>query len=255
MLRAKGIDYRRIDLVAVVHRGVLRALGFPGITVPGAAAGGQARAGHARDRRGARRAAARPAAVPGRPRGGRAAEAWGDEVYQPVPRRLVWAALRRDRSTLPTYLAGAKLGVPVPVAAAPRRAGRPRGRARQPRHRRERAARPRAAARAARPRRRAAALRHHRRDDPERRRLPDRHLHGAARDARGRRARRSRGGRRWRTRGASRRAIPGTSRRSSRRTGCKPDRRSVGTRPYGGWLDGSGYSPQTASRKDDRATG
>ena len=40
------------------------------------------------------------------------AEAWGDEVYQPVPRRLVWAALRRDRSTMATYLEGAKLGRP-----------------------------------------------------------------------------------------------------------------------------------------------
>ena len=32
MLRQKGVDYRRVDLVAVVHRGVLRVLGFPGIT-------------------------------------------------------------------------------------------------------------------------------------------------------------------------------------------------------------------------------
>ena len=34
MLRQKGVDYRRVDLVAVLHRGVLRVLGFPGITVP-----------------------------------------------------------------------------------------------------------------------------------------------------------------------------------------------------------------------------
>ena len=34
MLRSKGVAYRRVDLVAVVHRGVLRALRFPGITVP-----------------------------------------------------------------------------------------------------------------------------------------------------------------------------------------------------------------------------
>jgi glutathione S-transferase len=45
------------------------------------------------------------------------AEAWGDEVLQPVPRRLVWAALKRDRSTLESYLEGAKLGIPTGLAA------------------------------------------------------------------------------------------------------------------------------------------
>jgi hypothetical protein len=44
------------------------------------------------------------------------AEAWGNEVLQPVPRRLVWNGLGRDRSELRTYLDGARLGIPVPVA-------------------------------------------------------------------------------------------------------------------------------------------
>ena len=30
MLRHKGVDYRRVDLVTTAHRGLLRALGFPG---------------------------------------------------------------------------------------------------------------------------------------------------------------------------------------------------------------------------------
>src|SRR6476620_8339664 len=34
MLRHKGIDYRRIDLMPGLHQGVLRAMGFPGVTVP-----------------------------------------------------------------------------------------------------------------------------------------------------------------------------------------------------------------------------
>ena len=46
------------------------------------------------------------------------AEAWADDQYQPVPRRLVWDALRRDRSTMATFLVNAKLGVPVSVAAS-----------------------------------------------------------------------------------------------------------------------------------------
>src|SRR2546430_1730087 len=33
-LQRKGIDYRRLDLVPAVHRPLLRALRFPGITVP-----------------------------------------------------------------------------------------------------------------------------------------------------------------------------------------------------------------------------
>ena len=41
------------------------------------------------------------------------AEAWGDEVLQPVPRRIVWNALKHDRSELATYLEGAKTGIPV----------------------------------------------------------------------------------------------------------------------------------------------
>ena len=44
------------------------------------------------------------------------AEAWGDEVLQPVPRRLIWNALKHDRSTLATYLEGSKTGIPTPVA-------------------------------------------------------------------------------------------------------------------------------------------
>src|SRR4051812_22363182 len=34
MLEAKGIDYRRVDLMPVISRGALRALRFPGTTVP-----------------------------------------------------------------------------------------------------------------------------------------------------------------------------------------------------------------------------
>jgi hypothetical protein len=45
------------------------------------------------------------------------AEAWGEEVLQPVPRRLVLNALNRDRSTIGTYLEGARIGIPTSIAA------------------------------------------------------------------------------------------------------------------------------------------
>ena len=120
MLRAKGIEYRRVDLVAVVHRGVLRALGFKGITVPALRIDGRRVQGTRAIAEALEALRPDPPLFPADPEERRAvdeAEEWGDQVWQPVPRRLVWAALNRDRSTLPTYLEGAKLGVPVPVAA------------------------------------------------------------------------------------------------------------------------------------------
>jgi glutathione S-transferase len=119
MLRAKGIDYRRVDLVAVVHRGVLRVLGFPGITVPALRLDGQRVQGTKAIAVALDELRPDPPLLPRDPDRRRVveeAEAWGDQVYQPVPRRLVWAALRRDHSTLSSYLQDAKLGVPVGMA-------------------------------------------------------------------------------------------------------------------------------------------
>jgi glutathione S-transferase len=120
MLRQKGVAYRRVDLVAVLHRKVLRVLGFPGITVPALRLDG-------RRVQGTRAIAeALDSLRPGTPLvpdpSVVAAETWADEEYQAVPRRLVWHALSRDRSTLSTFLVDAKLGVPVSVAAG---VGRP----------------------------------------------------------------------------------------------------------------------------------
>ena len=120
MLRHKGIEYRRIDLFAGMHRGILRGLGFRGITVPairldGAKLQGTREISLALD-------ALKPSpplfpADPERRREVEEAEAWGDEVLQPVPRRLVWNALKHDRSELATYLEGANTGIPTGVAA------------------------------------------------------------------------------------------------------------------------------------------
>jgi glutathione S-transferase len=119
MLRHKGVDYRRVDLVTAVHRTLLRALGFQGKTVPalrleGAKVQGTTEIALALD-------ALIPSpplfpADPERRREVEAAESWGNEVLQPVPRRLIWNALKHDRSTLDTYLEGSKSGIPTPVA-------------------------------------------------------------------------------------------------------------------------------------------
>ena len=120
MLRHKGIDYRRLDLMPGLHRVALRAMGYPGLTVPAIRLDGT------RVQRTRTIALALDALVPSPPlfpldqerrRAVQEAEAWGDEVLQPVPRRIVWNALKHDRSELATYLEGAKTGIPVGVAA------------------------------------------------------------------------------------------------------------------------------------------
>ena len=78
MLDHKGIAYKRTDLLPVISKGVLRAVGFPGITVPALKIDGAQGAGLAGDRPRARPAAARAAALPRRPReagGGRGGRA------------------------------------------------------------------------------------------------------------------------------------------------------------------------------------
>ena len=120
MLRQKGIGYRRIDLTPGLHRGLLRALGYPGVTVPAVRLNG------ARVQGTKAIALALDALVPETPllpadperrAAVEAAESWGDEVLQPVPRRIVWASLKRDHSTISSFLEGSRTGMPMPVAS------------------------------------------------------------------------------------------------------------------------------------------
>jgi glutathione S-transferase len=121
MFEAKGVPYKRRDLLSPVHRGILRALGFQGKTVPAL------KAEDGRRVQGTREIAAwldevRPESplVPADPDRRRAideAERWGDTELQPRARRLVWWAMQQDRSGVESFLAGARLGLPVPVLA------------------------------------------------------------------------------------------------------------------------------------------
>ncbi len=120
MLEHKGVEVRRIDLVPGVHRAVLRTLGFPGVTVPAIKIDGAKVQGTRRIALALDALIPDPPLFPRDPEDRRAvveAEAWGDEVLQPLPRRIVWNGLKHDRSELATYLEGAKLGIPVSVAA------------------------------------------------------------------------------------------------------------------------------------------
>jgi glutathione S-transferase len=121
MLERKGMEVRRLDLVAGFHRPMLRALGFSGVTVPAVRLDGQRLQGTRTIALALDAMVPSPPLVPSEPDRREAvlrAEAWADEVLQPAARRLAWAALKRDRSTLITYLEGARLGIPVSLAAA-----------------------------------------------------------------------------------------------------------------------------------------
>ena len=120
MLEAKGIEYKRTDLLSPMHRVVLRALRFPGKTVPAVKADG-------RKIQGTREVAAwldgvrpEPPLVPAdraRRSAVEEAERFGDEELQPRVRRITWWAMQRDRSGVESFLAGARLGLPVPLLA------------------------------------------------------------------------------------------------------------------------------------------
>jgi glutathione S-transferase len=120
MLERKGIEYRRIALLPVIHRGVLKAAGFGGVTVPALRLDGQRLQGSRTISRALDALQPEPPLFP-RDRDAREAveraEALGDEVYQPAGRRIAWAALRRDHSTIGTFLEGARLGIPTGLAA------------------------------------------------------------------------------------------------------------------------------------------
>lgn len=119
MLKRKGIGVQRVDLVAVVHKPIVRAAGFPDPTVPAVVIDGQRLQGTARIARALDVLIPEPPLWPRDPERREAverAERWGDIVLQPAARRIAWAALRRDRSTLDTFLVDARLGIPTDLA-------------------------------------------------------------------------------------------------------------------------------------------
>jgi glutathione S-transferase len=113
-LQMKRVPYRRFDLPPVVHRPVMRAA-FGGATVPGVRfADGRRVLGSRPILRELEARVAEPPLRLGDPDVA-AAEAWGEEVLQPLTRRLVWGALDRQPSALTSYAVGARPPVPAIV--------------------------------------------------------------------------------------------------------------------------------------------
>lgn len=119
MLDYKGIPFRRRDLIPVVSKGMLRAAGFPGVTVPALKLDGERVQGSREIARALDRMTPEPPLFPADASARAAveeAEAWGDETLQPLARRILWNGMRRDKRPLRSYSEGAKLGVPLGVA-------------------------------------------------------------------------------------------------------------------------------------------
>jgi len=121
MLEHKGIPHRRVDLMPVISRGVLKVMGFPGVTVPALRIDGRKITGSRRISRALDEIQPEPPLFPADP-GARVAvedaERWGEEVLADGVRRILWNTIKRDKRPLRTYLVGAKIGVPAGLAVA-----------------------------------------------------------------------------------------------------------------------------------------
>lgn len=119
MLEHKGIDYKRTDLMPVISKLVLRAVGFPGVTVPALKIDGRRVQGSRQISRELDRLVPEPPLFPADPEERAAveeAERWGEEVLQPPMRQILWWTFKRDRGPMTSYAEGAKLGIPVSLA-------------------------------------------------------------------------------------------------------------------------------------------
>jgi len=119
MLEAKGVPYKRTDLLPVVSKGVLRVLGFPGITVPALKLDGRKIQGTGKIARELDQLRPEPQLVPTDPERRAAvegAESFGDTDLQEPVRAVLWWALRKDKAPLRSYSEGAKLGIPIGLA-------------------------------------------------------------------------------------------------------------------------------------------
>lgn len=119
MLEQKGIAFKRTDLLPVISRGVVRALGFPGPTVPAMKIDGKKVQGSRPIARELERLRPEPELFPSDPEKRVAveeAERFGDEELQHPVRQIVWWAFQRDKSPLRSYSEGARLGIPIGLA-------------------------------------------------------------------------------------------------------------------------------------------
>jgi len=119
MLKHKGIDYKRTDLLPVISKGVLRAVGFPGVTVPALKVDGDKVQGSRPIARELDRLRPEPPLLPTDPAQRAAveeAERFGDEELQHPIRQILWWGMKKDHAPLRSYSEGARIGMPIGMA-------------------------------------------------------------------------------------------------------------------------------------------
>jgi glutathione S-transferase len=124
-LQLKGIPYRRVEIPPPLHVPIQRAR-YGARTVPGLQLdGGERITGSRAIMRRLEELQPEPPLFPADPAARaavEAAEAWGDEVWQPLARRILWPAFARRPSAMASYQEGSTLPAlpePVIVALAP----------------------------------------------------------------------------------------------------------------------------------------
>jgi glutathione S-transferase len=118
-LEHKGLEYERVDLIPTIHMAFLRLAGFRARTVPALRINGRRVQGSLAVARALEWLRPDPPLFPGDPERRRRveeAERWGEAVLQPMPRRLAWWAIKRERKALRSFAEGAELHVPIGLA-------------------------------------------------------------------------------------------------------------------------------------------
>lgn len=119
MLERKGISFKRTDLLPVISKGVLRAVGFPRNTVPAIKIDGHKVQGSRPIARELERLRPDPPLFPADPEKRAAveeAERFGDEELQHPVRQILWWGMKRDKAPLRSYSEGARIGLPIGLA-------------------------------------------------------------------------------------------------------------------------------------------
>ena len=119
MFEHKGIPYKRTDLLPVISKGVLRAVGFPGVTVPALKIEGDKVQGSRPVARELDRLRPEPPLFPADPAQRAAveeAERFGDEELQHPIRQILWWGMKKDHKPLRSYSEGARIGMPIGLA-------------------------------------------------------------------------------------------------------------------------------------------
>jgi glutathione S-transferase len=115
MLDHKGIAYKRTDLLPVASWGVLRALGFPHVTVPAIKIDGRRTQGSTEITRELDRLIPQPPLFPADPEHRAAveeAERFGDRDLQECVRQILLWAFKQNAAPLRSFMEGARIGLP-----------------------------------------------------------------------------------------------------------------------------------------------